>query len=789
MNQLSLDKFLPEAKSTVGKAQSLADKLNHKEVDPVHFLAVAVNLPEILKFLEIVKVDPKILSIAVETEIKYLPKQISSNSSLSKGMLDVLARAEKEAGEQKVSLEHLMFSVFSESKGATLKIIQGLGLVPGQIRSRAKMAETKDTSVGTSFFTNITDLAKMGRLDPVIGRNGEVRRLIQILGRRNKNHPLLVGQPGVGRRSIVNAVAMKIASGNVSAKFLNVNLIHIDAGRLVSGTKQRGEAEIRLRKAISSIKPENTILYIHGIDALFSQGNGASGSGDVLSSLLAQEDLRIITSTTPEGLRKISEKDNSLTHRFTPIDVEPSTEAETIEILRGIAVRYETFHNVQVGDPAICAAVKLAKRYLKKRVLPDSAIDLLDEAASRKKFEVDGLPAKSDGIVNRYNSVKSQLVGLDGDEDDASIKSKLLLQSELQDLKPQVEEILATFKRNKGSTSNCVLNETDVALILEDWTGIPAAKMLDGEGDKLGKMEDMIGARVIGQDEAVIAVSKAIRRARLGLRDVGKPIGSFLFLGSSGVGKTEISKALSEFLFDDDKSMIRIDCSELQHSHMVARLIGPPPGYANASDGGMLTEAVIKKPYSVVLFDEVEKAHPDIFNILLQVLDDGRLTDGCGKTADFTNTVIILTSNIGSKTLLELPPEQFESEEGILEMKKTLQGELLGHLRPEFLNRIDETVIFRPLSKPILNKIADIQLRNLEKMLSSREIKVSVSDEVKSFLVDEGYSPAFGARPLKRSILKHIQDAISERIMKGLTKDGSTVEITMVSNKLSYASL
>jgi ATP-dependent Clp protease ATP-binding subunit ClpB len=793
MSSLSLDKYSSEAKNLVVKSQALADKRNHKQVEPIHFLAVALGLTDIVKLLESADVDSKEMEVFTETQLQSLPKETREPSYLSEAMIDFLKRAEQAAGSQGVTIEHLLHALAEEKKGAALRILQAFGIGPGVLKNRiaAKEKEVKKEEVSTdpSYMRNLTELAKSNRLDPVIGRNAEVRRLLQILGRRNKNHPILVGEVGVGKKSIVNALAMKIASGNVSSKFSSVKVMHLDAGRLVSGVKQRGDVEERMRKALSAIKAEDTILFIHGIDSLFNQSTVLSGSGDLVSSLLARENLRLITSTTPEGLRKLTEKDSNLTRQFTTINVDASTDAETVEILRGIAIKYETFHNVRVGDPAICAAVKLAKRYLQKRALPDSAIDLLDEASSRKKFEVDGLSAKADVTLSRYSSLKNQLIGLIGDDDPASLKTKAALESEIEKLGPDVEDVYAALKHNRrsGGRENCILTEEDIASVLEDWTGIPINSMLEGEGEKLSKMEDILSGRVVGQDEAVKAVAKSVRRARLGLRDLGKPIGSFLMLGPSGVGKTELAKALAKFLFDDDKAMIRMDMSEYMEKHMAQRLIGAPPGYAQADEGGLLTEAVSKKPYSVLLFDEIEKAHPDVFNLLLQVLDDGRLTDGLGKTVDFTNTVVIMTSNIGSASILELPPEQFETVEGVAAIKNGLQADLRKLLRPELLNRIDETVIFRPLTKGMLKDIANIQINLLEKMLSPKEIKLIIDDEAKSFLVEIGYEPGYGARPLKRAILKHVQDALAERIMSGVCKEGSTVNISVKNDALYFS--
>ena len=544
--------------------------------------------------------------------------------------------------------------------------------------------------------------------------------------------------------------------------------------------------------------------------------------------------MRLLASTTPEGIRKLSEKDPNLLRRFTVLTIEPATPERAVEILRGIATRYEAHHKVQIGDPAITAAVRLAKRYVQERALPDSAIDLLDEAAARKRVEIDGLPAHMDDAIRRVASLKAQIAGLQDDVDAMSVKTRERLEKEIRELEPSVAEMRTKLESRRGALAaqaalkeeltklqtqleqarkeqnfaklgelehvqmpdvrrrleaadsavekaglkdgvSRVVQEEDVAQVLGDWTGIPVSKMLEAESEKLLKMEQRLSERVVGQDEAVKAISKAVRRGRVGLRDPGKPIGSFLFLGPSGVGKTELAKALAEFLFDDEQSMTRLDMSEFMEKHMAQRLVGAPPGYVDSEEGGFLTEAVRRRPYSVLLFDEVEKAHVDVFNLLLQVLDDGRLTDGRGRTADFSNTVVIMTSNIGSQRILETDPKLFESDDGREALRDVLREELKNFLRPEFLNRIDDVIIFRPLSKPDLRGIVDIQLRKVEKLVADRELKLELTEAAKMRLVDIGYEPAFGARPLKRAIVKAVQDPLAEELLAGGYTNGSTV--------------
>jgi ATP-dependent Clp protease ATP-binding subunit ClpB len=584
---------------------------------------------------------------------------------------------------------------------------------------------------------------------------------------------------------------------------------------------------------------------VSGLDSLLGQGSAGSGVGDLLKPLLARGEVRLIASTTVDGVKKLQERDPGLLRRFSVLTIEPPTVDQAIEILRGIASKYESHHEVQIGEGAIVAAVRLAKRYLQDRALPDAAIDLLDETAARKRVEIDGVPAKVDQAIRRLASLKAQTVSLADDTDAMSVKTRQRIDSEIRELEPTVSEMRAKLDsrrgvmaalaalrteearlasqiaearekhdfarlgelehvqmpdvkrrleaaeaavgREVGSGASNIVTEEDVADVLGDWTGIPVNKMLEAESDKLLKMESRLAERVVGQDEAVRAVSRAVRRGRVGLRDPGKPIGSFLFLGPSGVGKTELAKALAEFLFDDEQSMTRLDMSEFMEKHMAQRLVGAPPGYVDSEEGGYLTEAVRRRPYSVLLFDEVEKAHTDVFNLLLQVLDDGRLTDGRGRTANFSNTVVIMTSNIGSKRLLETDPKLFETPEGIEALRDVMTEELRAFLRPEFLNRIDDVVLFRPLSKRDLRGIVDIQLRRLEKLLTDRELKMQLTEQAKTKLVELGYEPAFGARPLRRAILKKVQDPLAEEILRGGYAPGSIVKVGLSGDDFTFA--
>jgi ATP-dependent Clp protease ATP-binding subunit ClpB len=651
----------------------------------------------------------------------------------------------------------------------------------------------------------------------------------------------------VGKTAIVGALAMRIAAGDVPEGLGKLSLLELETGLLVAGAKLRGEIEERLRQVLAALKgsAKDTLLYVGAIDSLLGQGAAGSGVGDLLKPMLGRGEVRLLASTTIDGARKLQERDPGLLRRFSVLTIEAPTIEPAIEILRGIASKYEAHHRVQIGEGAIVAAVRLAKRYLQDRALPDAAIDLLDETAARKRVELDGVPVKVDEAIRRLSSLKAQLASLAGDVDAMSVKTRERLEKEMRELEPNVSEMRAKLDSRRGAAAalaalrteeerltsevrrardkqdfarlgelehvqlpevkrrleaaqavvgrdaaagaSNLVSEEDVAIVLGEWTGIPISKMLEAESDKLLKMEARLAERVIGQAEAVRAVSRAVRRGRVGLRDPGKPIGSFLFLGPSGVGKTELAKALAEFLFDDEQSMTRLDMSEFMEKHMAQRLVGAPPGYVDSEEGGFLTEAVRRRPYSVLLFDEVEKAHTDVFNLLLQVLDDGRLTDGRGRTANFSNTVVIMTSNIGSKRLLETDPKLFGTPEGIEALRDVLQEELRAFLRPEFLNRIDDVVLFRPLSKADLRGIVDIQLRRLEKLMADRELKIDLTEAAKDKLVELGYEPAFGARPLKRAILKQVQDPLAEEILRGGYTTGSIVKVDIVGDDFVFA--
>ena len=858
-NTLHLERYAPDAKAHVVGAQALADERKHVQVEPIHLLFRALDRDKgVAEVFKKAGADPADVVAEAESQLAKLVKAGAGLSYLSTAMLALLTRAEasaeKEGAKGAVGVEHLLNALSQEIRGPAAVVLQAFGIGPGSLRPHmAALTSVPREAAGTSqsgssgggssaadgaprYVNDLTARAREKGFDPVIGRDTEVRRLLQILERRQKNHPLLVGEPGTGKTAIVGALAMRIAAGDVPQNLSKLSILELEVGQLVAGARLRGEIEDRLKQVVAALKSQDTVLYISSLESLLGTGGAGGGVGDLLKPMLARGEIRLLASTTPEGVRKLQEKDPNLLRRFTVLTIDPPTPDRAIEILRGIATRYEAHHKVQIGDPACVAAVHLAKRYVQDRALPDSAIDLLDEACARKRVEIDGLPAHMDDAIRRVASLRAQLSGLEDDVDAMSLKTKERINKELAELEPTVVEMRSKLESRRGALAaqaalseemtklqeqleaarkeqnfaklgelehvqipdvkrrldaangaveaaglkdgvSRIVTEESVAQVLGDWTGIPVSRMLEAESEKLLKMEERLAARVVGQMEAVRAVSKAVRRGRVGLRDPGKPIGSFLYLGPSGVGKTELAKALAEFLFDDEQSMTRIDMSEFMEKHMAQRLVGAPPGYADSEEGGFLTEAVRRRPYSVLLFDEVEKAHADVFNLLLQVLDDGRLTDGRGRTADFSNTVVIMTSNIGSQRILETDPKLFESEDGRDALRDVLREELKSFLRPEFLNRIDDVIIFRPLSKPDLRGIVDIQLKRLEKLVADRELKLDLTEAAKMRLVDIGYEPAFGARPLKRAILKGVQDPLAEELLSGGYPNGSTVHV------------
>ncbi len=850
---LSLDRYAPDARSLVGQAQALADERKHAEVQPVHFLVRALERDAgVREVFQRAGANVLELSAALERSLAALPKS-SEPAYLSGAMLDLLERAQREANRersQEVKIEHLLNAISQEIRGPAGEALGAFGVAPGSLRAhlgalqsvrRSPVGASAGTSAGTSTDEALLDLveaAKNSDADPVIGLDEEVRRLLTVLERRGKSHPLLVGEAGVGKSALIRALAKRIAVGEVPTSLAGARLYAFDAGGLVAGAKLRGEVEDRVKKLIGKIGAgRQAILVARGIEQLFGQGPAGSAVGDVLKPALMQGKLRLLGTTTPDGVRRLEERDAQVLRLFTLLPIEePGVELAT-EMVRGFASRFEAHHGVEISEGAIVASVRLASRYVHDRRLPDSALDLLDESSAGKRVETDGLPANVDRQIRRLESLQAQLLSLENANDEESQQRHAALATEAKELEPKVKELRAQIESRRGivaavrslsqeldeakksrdkareakdfarlgelehvdipelegrfaqaevaaksagvSAGPRIVKEEDVAATLAVWTGIPVAKMLEAEAEKLLKMEERLSERVVGQGPAVGAVSRAVRRGRIGLRDPKKPIGSFLFLGPSGVGKTELAKALAEFVFDDEHALTRLDMSEFMERHMAQRLLGAPPGYADSEQGGFLTEAVRQRPYSVLLFDEVEKAHQDVFNLLLQVLDDGRLTDGRGRLADFSNTIVIMTSNIGSDRILETDPKLLESEEGRAALQDVMLDRLREFFRPEFLNRIDEVLVFGTLSKQHLGKIVQIQLRALNRLLAERHIKLEAEPAVCDKLVDLGYDPLLGARPIKRTILQKLQDPLAEALLGGGFADGSSVKVKL----------
>ena len=845
---LRLETYTKEARQLITAAQALADERKHTEVEPIHlFYRMVEREVGAQAALERAGVDAADVLVEAEAQLRRLQKLPDSVAYLSPRMLDLLGRAEGEgarAGGQQVSVLHLFIASAQETGGPVFAVLKALGLsapilratVSGQtVEDEAtrgkfglgpKPAASSGKPVGNvlaQYGRDLTALAAQGKLDPTVGRDAELRRILQVLARRTDNHPLLVGEAGIGKTAIVNALAIRMARGDVPGMLQGKRLIALELGMILAGAKLRGELEERMRALLDAVRDAagEVILFVPELTQLSSE----RGAAEMLNTALSRGELRVIAVATPDAVKK-SLAESALVRRFVRIDVVPPTLDETIAILRGVVARFEVAQGVRISDPALVAAATFARRYVPGVSLPRSAIDLVDEAAASVRVENDSVPAALDRVARRIETVRVQLVSLEDDTDEASAGAREKLTAELAQLEPRVaemrkdwqaelasiaelrsvkEELAAAQREESGARAASdaeradgfkfgtipllekklgevvkridaagpvlvrdVVTDQDVAAVVSTWTGVQVAKMLEGEADKLLHMEQRLAQRVIGQEAAVSAVSKAVRRGRVGLRDPKKPIGSFLFLGPTGVGKTEAAKALAEFLFDDESAMTRLDMSEFMEKHTVARLLGSPAGYVDSDEGGFLTEAVRRRPYSVVLFDELEKAHPDVFNILLQVLDDGRLTDSRGNLATFSETVIIMTSNVGGHAILD--------HEGDAESLRAKMNEVLrASFRPEFVNRIDDVVIFDRLSKKDLRGIAEIQLRALGKLLAERRLGLEVSEAAKDRLTDLGYEPAYGARPLKRVILKNLQDPLAEEVLRGGYGPGDTV--------------
>jgi len=853
---MDFEKYTERSRGFIQSAQSLALREGHQRFSPEHLLKVLLDDEEGLAagLIRAAGGDPKLALRETEAAIAKMPKVSGGGAGqvyLAPEMARVFDQAQKlaeKAGDSYVTAERLLQGLAIEPSDAS-KILKSAGVTPqglNQAINDIRKGRTADSASAEQAYDalkkyarDLTEAARQGKLDPVIGRDEEIRRTIQVLSRRTKNNPVLIGEPGVGKTAIAEGLALRIVNGDVPESLKDKKLLALDMGALIAGAKYRGEFEERLKSVLSEVTSSDggIILFIDEMHTLVGAGktDGAMDASNLLKPALARGELHCIGATTLDEYRKHVEKDAALARRFQPVFVgEPSVE-DTISILRGIKDKYEQHHQVRITDSALVAAAQLSNRYITDRFLPDKAIDLMDEAASRLRMQVDSKPEELDAIdrdimqlqierealkKEKDQASKDRLVRLEKDlaglqEKSAAMtrnwqaeKEKLAsignLKKDLDDARnaldqaqrkgdfakagelaygriPELEKkIKETEEQAKASPMlEEAVTENHVAQVVSRWTGIPVDKMLEGERDKLLKMEEVLSKRVVGQEEAVKAVSTAVRRARAGLQDPNRPMGSFMFLGPTGVGKTELTKALAAFLFDDEHAMVRIDMSEFMEKHSVSRLIGAPPGYVGYDEGGVLTEAVRRRPYQVVLFDEIEKAHPDVFNVLLQVLDDGRLTDGQGRTVDFRNTLIIMTSNLGSEYLVSLGEDQ-----DVDVVRNQVMNVVRSHFRPEFLNRIDEIILFHRLKRENMGAIVDIQMDRLRKLLTDRKIELVVSDAARNWLADKGYDPAYGARPLKRVIQKNVQDPLAEDILGGTVKDGDVVDVGVADGEI-----
>jgi ATP-dependent Clp protease ATP-binding subunit ClpB len=857
---MNIEKYSERVRGFIQSAQTAALSRNHQQFTPEHLLKVLIDDEEGLaaSLIERAGGSAKDARLGVEAALEAMPKIEGGNGQLylAQPLAKVFSTAEdmaKKAGDSFVTVERLLTAMAVEKSAKTADILAKAGVTPTALNQaindirKGRTADSASAEQGydalKKYARDLTADARSGRLDPVIGRDEEIRRTIQVLSRRTKNNPVLIGEPGVGKTAIAEGLALRIVNGDVPESLKDKRLMALDMGALIAGAKYRGEFEERLKAVLSEVTAAEgeIILFIDEMHTLVGAGkaDGAMDASNLLKPALARGELHCVGATTLAEYRKHVEKDAALARRFQPVFVSEPTVEDTVSILRGLKEKYEQHHKVRVSDSALVSAASLSNRYITDRFLPDKAIDLVDEAASRLRMQVDSKPEELDELDRRIMQLKIEREALKVEKDEASKDRLARLEKELADLeeesarvtslwaaekeklglaadlKKQLDEArneLAIAQRKgefqragelaygripelekklveaeaqdvKGSMVEETVTPSHIAHIVSRWTGIPVDKMLEGEREKLLRMEDELARRVVGQGEAVQAVSKAVRRARAGLQDPNRPIGSFMFLGPTGVGKTELTKSLANFLFDDETAMIRLDMSEYMEKHSVARLIGAPPGYVGYEEGGALTEAVRRRPYQVVLFDEIEKAHPDVFNVLLQVLDDGRLTDGQGRTVDFRNTLIIMTSNLGAEYLVSLG-----EGEDVDKVRDEVMNVVRMSFRPEFLNRVDEIILFHRLRREDMGRIVEIQLERLERLLSDRKIDLELDGEAIQWLADKGYDPAYGARPLKRVIQKELQDPLAEKILLGEVLDGSTVKITAGSDRLIFRS-
>nr|WP_315458929.1 ATP-dependent chaperone ClpB [uncultured Sphingorhabdus sp.] len=847
---MNLEKFTDRAKGFLQSAQTVAIRMSHQRISSEHLLKALLEDEQGMAsgLIKAAGGDAPAALRETDAALAKVPAVSGGGAQQTPGLdndavrvLDSAEQVAQKAGDSYVTVERLLLALTLATTSAAGKALAAAGVKAEALNAainELRGGRTADTSGAEDrydalkkFARDLTEVARAGKLDPVIGRDEEIRRTIQILARRTKNNPVLIGEPGVGKTAIAEGLALRIANGDVPDSLKNRKLLSLDMGALIAGAKYRGEFEERLKGVLDEVKQAegDIILFIDEMHTLVGagKGEGAMDAANLIKPALSRGELHCIGATTLDEYQKHVEKDPALQRRFQPVFVGEPTVEDTISILRGLKEKYELHHGVRITDSALVSAATLSHRYIADRFLPDKAIDLMDEAASRLRMEVESKPEEIETLDRRIIQLKIEREAL-GKESDAASKDRLAaLENELANLEQQSSELTQRWQAEKdkisaeakikeqldtarieleqaqrsgdlakagelqygaipglekqlaeaeGAAGNAMLREEvtaqDIASVVSRWTGIPVDKMLEGERDKLLNMEQLIGARVIGQKDAVEAVSKAVRRSRAGLQDPNRPLGSFLFLGPTGVGKTELTKALASFLFDDDNAMVRIDMSEFMEKHSVSRLVGAPPGYVGYEEGGVLTEAVRRRPYQVVLFDEVEKAHSDVFNILLQVLDDGRLTDGQGRTVDFSNTLIILTSNLGSQYLAGL-----EDGQDVKEVEPQVMEIVRGHFRPEFLNRLDEVILFHRLGADHMAPIVDIQVQHVQKLLKDRKITLNLSDAAKAWLGRVGYDPVYGARPLKRAIQRYLQDPLADLLLRGEVPDGSTVSV------------
>jgi ATP-dependent Clp protease ATP-binding subunit ClpB len=857
---MNIEKYTERARGFIQSAQTIALGKGHQQFSPLHLLKVLLDDDQGLasSLIERAGGDAKAARKSLEAVLAKIPSvsgdggQLYLSRELAR-FFETAESAAQKAGDSYVTVERLLLALVVEKDTDAGKILVSAGVTPQALNSAIeaiRKGRTADSASAESgydalkkYARDLTADVREGRLDPVIGRDEEIRRTIQVLSRRTKNNPLLIGEPGVGKTAIAEGLAIRIVNGDVPESLKNKSLLSLDMGALIAGAKYRGEFEERLKSVLSEVSSADgqIILFIDEMHTLVGagKGDGAMDASNLLKPALARGELHCVGATTLDEYRKHVEKDPALARRFQPVFVSEPTVEDTISILRGLKEKYELHHGIRISDSALVSAATLSNRYITDRFLPDKAIDLMDEAAARLRMAVDSKPEALDELDRRIMQLKIEREALRKEEDDGSKTRLSRLETELADLEEQAQELSAKWLSEKerlqgsqklkeeldtarsqleiaqrrgdltkagelaygvipdlekrikeadasndgasgASMTAEVVTPSDIASVVSRWTGIPVDRMLEGEREKLLHMESSLGKRVIGQSEAVAAVAKAVRRSRAGLQDPNRPIGSFIFLGPTGVGKTELTKSLAQFLFDDETAMVRLDMSEFMEKHSVARLIGAPPGYVGYDEGGVLTEAVRRRPYQVVLFDEIEKAHPDVFNILLQVLDDGRLTDGQGRTVDFRNTLIILTSNLGAEYLVDLKDgESVELVRGkVLDMVKSA-------FRPEFLNRIDEILLFHRLGREHMGEIVDVQFARLQSLLKDREIVLTLTPAAREWLANEGYDPAYGARPLKRVLQRTVQDGLAEEILSGQVTDGTAVEVYADENGIS----